>query len=71
MTSPLTEYREKQNISQSELADRLGERRSTVHRWESGERKIGRNKLASVAEKTGIPAEKLRPDLAELFGGAQ
>ena len=71
MTHPLAKYREQENISQPALADRLGVKRCTVHRWESGERQIGRKKLAEVAEKTGIPAAELRPDLAELFGGAQ
>lgn len=71
MKHPLTQYRETQQLSQPELADKLGVPRSTVHRWESGARKIGRARLADVAQKTGIPAKDLRPDLAELFGGAQ
>ncbi len=54
------------------MADELGVSRLTVVRWESGERKIGRPLLPMVAEKTGIPAKDLRPDLLEenvkLFG---
>jgi len=71
MTHPLTKYRADQNLSQPELAERLGVGRSTVHRWESGERLIDRKRVASIAELTGIPVKELRPDLAEIFGGSQ
>jgi transcriptional regulator with XRE-family HTH domain len=75
MAHPLTKYREQKNLSQPELARLLGVGRSTVHRWEAETRKIDRDLLPTITEKTGIPAKELRPDLVEalekLLGGAQ
>jgi transcriptional regulator with XRE-family HTH domain len=71
---PLKAYRETQTpkLSQAGLASKLGVARLTVLRWETGERKIDPSLVPAVAEKTGIPAKALRPDLAErlekLFG---
>jgi transcriptional regulator with XRE-family HTH domain len=63
----LIEYRVKQGWTPAELARFLEEHRPTVHRWETGARKIGRKKLEYVSEKTGIPKRELRPDLAEVM----
>lgn len=75
MEHPLTKFRQDNQLSQPDLARLLGVGRSTVHRWESGVRKIDRDIVPSVSEKTGIPAKELRPDLIEelekLLGGAQ
>lgn len=71
---PLKVYRETQTprLSQAGLASKLGVARLTVLRWETGERKINRPLVSRVAERTGIPAKELRPDLIEehekLFG---
>lgn len=67
---PLKLYRESQDpkLSQAALAERLGVKRLTVVRWETGARKIDDSKLSDVSTKTGIPRRKLRPDLAELLG---
>lgn len=64
---PLRAYREREQITQGELARSLGVARETVARWESDARKINRNRLPEVSERTGIPASELRPDLARLF----
>lgn len=66
---PLTEFRLKQTppLSRAELGDLLDVSRVTVFRWETGEREIDEARLAHVADKTGIPAKELRPDLAKLF----
>lgn len=64
----LTDYRVERDWTPAELAQFLDESRSTVHRWETGARKIDKTKLWKVAEKTGIPPRELRPDLAELLG---
>ena len=75
-THPLKDYRQNQTpkLSQAALAKDLGVARLTVIRWENGERKIDPSLLSTVAEKTGIPAKDLRPDLIEdyekLFGEA-
>lgn len=65
--SPLRAYRynQKPKLSQEALADRLGVTRLTVTRWESGARKIKPDLVPLIAEKTGIPAKELRPDIVE------
>lgn len=65
--SPLRTYRynQKPKLSQEALADRLGVTRLTVTRWESGARKIKPDLVPLIAEKTGIPAKELRPDIVE------
>jgi transcriptional regulator with XRE-family HTH domain len=74
--SPLRTYRQSQQpkLSQEALAQRLGVTRLTVTRWESGARKIDPGLVPLVAEKTGIPAKDLRPDIVEkhleIYGGA-
>jgi transcriptional regulator with XRE-family HTH domain len=75
MAHPLTKFREDKKLSQPELARLLGVGRSTVHRWEAETRRIDRDLLPAISEKTGIPAKELRPDLIEelekLLGGPQ
>jgi transcriptional regulator with XRE-family HTH domain len=70
---PLKAYRTKQNprLSQGQLAGLLGVTRTTVARWETGARKVDKDLVPTVSAKTGIPAKEIRPDLAELFEGAQ
>lgn len=64
----LRTYRKKHNLSCAALGELLGVTRVTVFRWEDGTRRIGLSVLGKVAEVTGIPREKLRPDI---FGDAQ
>jgi transcriptional regulator with XRE-family HTH domain len=64
---PLRAYRERQRLSQQELADRLDVDKSTVWRWETGKRKIDEEKIPLVAGLTGIAPRALRPDLAQLL----
>lgn len=63
----LVDYRNRNKLTQVELAKYLGVTSITVSRWEIGERKVGLRKLNGVAEKTGIPKRELRPDLADLI----
>jgi transcriptional regulator with XRE-family HTH domain len=64
---PLKTFRENQTpkLSQADLAQKLGVARLTVNRWENGDRKIDPDLVPLVAEKTGIPAKELRPDIVE------
>ncbi|MCR6734474.1 MAG: helix-turn-helix domain-containing protein [Afipia sp.] len=64
---PLVAYRKENGLSQDALAEALEVARMTVWRWEAGERKIDTELLPRVAERTGIPARVLRPDLAEML----
>jgi transcriptional regulator with XRE-family HTH domain len=66
-THPLRTFRENQKLSRQGLADLLGVEKSTVWRWEAGERKINENLLPRVVERTGIAPADLRPDLAGLL----
>lgn len=67
---PLTAFRKQANLTQQGLASLIGVARTTVARWETDARKIDRDLLPKISEKTGIAARDLRPDLAELFGEA-
>jgi len=66
---PLKTFRETQAppLTQEQLAELLGVSRTTIARWETGTRKLGKDWLPKVAKKTGIAPAKLRPDLAELM----
>ncbi len=69
---PLTEYRlaQKPKLSQRKLAARLGVATMTVLRWENGQRVIRDKWVGRISEATGIAPAKLRPDLAQRYGGA-
>lgn len=66
---PLTAYRARQSppLSQRDLAQLLGVSRETVWRWETGERMPDPDFLPQITEKTGVSAQELRPDLAEIM----
>jgi transcriptional regulator with XRE-family HTH domain len=66
-THPLKAYRETARLTQLGLADLLGVARTTVARWETGERNIDDDLLPKVSEVTGIPKTELRPDLVDLL----
>ena len=67
MAHPLTIYRTRHNLSQAKLARLLNVSNATVCRWEAGNRKVDRDRLRDIAERTGIPVRDLRPDLAEIM----
>jgi transcriptional regulator with XRE-family HTH domain len=54
-------------MSQDTLAMRIGTTKATISRIETGLQKITDDLLFSLVAETGIPAAKLRPDLAKLF----
>jgi transcriptional regulator with XRE-family HTH domain len=65
---PLRAYRSRENLTQAQLAKRLGLRRETIARWEIGAARPDRALLSDIEAKTGVPAKELRPDLAEILG---
>jgi len=67
---PLQVWRESRQLKHRDLAEMFDVSRVTVLRWEAGTRRIGDRYLPVVEKMTGIPAAKLRPDLAALFLGA-
>lgn len=62
---PLRAYRERERLTQLELAEKLGVVRTTVARWEVGMMEIGPKMLPRITKLTGIEGRRLRPDLAE------
>lgn len=64
----LKTFRARHNMTLAELGRLVGVSRGTVFRWEDGSRSVSIKRLGKVAEVTGIPREKLRPDI---FGDAQ
>lgn len=69
---PIQAFRDRQSppLSRKALADMLGVGEATVWRWETGARKVDDALLHRVAERTGIPATELRPDLVKLLDPA-
>lgn len=64
---PLKAYRASHQVTQDQLAKLLGVARTTVARWESGNRNIDDELLPKVSAVTGIPKAELRPDLVRLM----
>jgi transcriptional regulator with XRE-family HTH domain len=58
-------YRQALSLSRAELARRIKTSRANVTRWENGTRKPSPDKLKDIEAVTGIPRQKLRPDLFE------
>lgn len=55
----MTESRERQQITQAELAKRLGKPQSFVSKYESGERRLDLLEFISVCDALGVEATKL------------
>lgn len=69
-THPLRAYRKANNLTQQQLAEKLDVARTTVARWENGDRKIDDDLVSRVSERTGIVKQELRPDLALLMSAS-
>lgn len=50
----LAEWRESRNLTQQQLADRLGVSDVSVSRWETGRALLSTNVLAAISEALGI-----------------
>lgn len=66
---PLRSFRLEQvpPLKKADLARLLNVSKTTIARWEEGRRKIDPELVPNIAEKTGISAQELRPDLADVF----
>lgn len=51
--------REQANLTQQQLADSLGVRKSTVCRWELGKREPGANRVLALANAIGCTIDAL------------
>lgn len=56
----ITEWREKGTLTQDQLARRIGSTKSSVSRWETGERDITLGALGAIAEALDV-------DVADLY----
>ena len=63
MSNPLRAYREKNGLSQQELADLLGVSRGLVSLIETGDRPITPENAKEWESKISVPREKLCPDV--------
>jgi DNA-binding transcriptional regulator YiaG len=66
-THPLKAFRDREQLSQHDLARLIGVSRPSVTRWENGTRKPDGRQLSLIQKKTGIAPADLRPDLAAVF----
>jgi DNA-binding XRE family transcriptional regulator len=64
---PLSLYRRARDLTQAEIAVALGVDQGTIANIETGKRPPSWKLAARIAKLTGIPARKLRPDMAEVF----
>lgn len=60
---PLRAFREKQDISQAQLAQTLGVSRQMVGLIEASKRLVSPAKAIAWERSTGIPREAMRPDI--------
>lgn len=60
---PLRAYREKESLSQDDLAARLGVSRQMIGLIESGNRRVAAESVLDWESKTGVPRHALRPDI--------
>ncbi len=63
----LKAYREQHKLSCADFGKLVGVTRVTVFRWEDGTRRIDLSLVPKITQITGIPRERLRPDV---FGDA-
>ena len=64
---PLREFRDREKLSQGQLAELLGVSRVSVTRWENRTRLPDEKHLPLIQQKTGIQPSALRPDTAAIF----
>jgi transcriptional regulator with XRE-family HTH domain len=65
----LSDWLTKNEMTAAALARRLNASRSAVHRIVHGDRNPSLRMAHNIAQVTGIPVSKLRPDLAKMFQG--
>jgi transcriptional regulator with XRE-family HTH domain len=58
--NPLKRYRDAADLSLEELAAKFRVNKSTVMRWEA---RVPANRVVAIERVTGIPRQRLRPDL--------
>lgn len=59
--SPLRRYRERHDLTQQEVADRLKVSRSLVGKWEKGDKRMTVEMILLVERELGIDRDELLP----------
>ena len=60
-------WRERESVTQMDLADRIGTTNANLSRIESGKQPVSEPLLRKLVVETGLSASTLRPDLGHLF----
>jgi transcriptional regulator with XRE-family HTH domain len=60
--NPLKKYREAKQLSQQDVADKLGVSRQMVGFLENGEREFTPDMAVKIEKKLGIPREEIVPE---------
>lgn len=63
MDNALAKFRAEAKVSLEHVATWFDVNKTTIMRWEKGEVPIPLNRLAKIEAVTGIPRERLRPDV--------
>lgn len=64
-SDPLKAYRDEKDLSQQQLADKLGVSRAMVSMLEVGGRPYTADMCLLIEKRLRIPRERMRPDLFE------
>lgn len=62
-SDPLRAYREENNLTQQEVADRLDVSRGLIAQLETGDKRYTADMAVLIEKRLGIPRERFRPDL--------
>ena len=65
-----SDFRKNSGKTLDGVAEVFGVDRRTIIRWEKGSPPVPLKRLEEAEKITGIPRHKLRPDLADIFGGS-
>lgn len=58
-----SEYRKASGLTLDAVADQFKVDRTTILRWEKGEPPVPIKRIGEIAGVTGIPRDRLRPDI--------
>lgn len=67
----ITEHIAAKGISRADICAKAQISRGMLSLIESGQRRIGIEKLTAFADALGLPVASIRPDLAEVFSTAE
>jgi len=63
MSTILKQWRSETQTPAERIAQKIGVTLAMWSRWETGKRRIPAERVPSISEATGIPPDRLRPDV--------